>query len=245
MREKEVMTPEKFKHYGINIIQWTIIVAIINGILCFLGKCSPIEALVMMETRIILWPLYASTLFLILNYLVTGVFQFTKIPEILGGNWKKEEIVVCRYCSYEAFLLPVAFAVGSVVLITVLKLGIIKPEEEGLGAYFVYGFLLVVMIGTAVIVPIFLKNRVFIFYPEGVVSRNALGKTICVTYDKILYVTSVEMIGDERGRTYIRLHTKEKDLYVSRLASNFELAKEYAFKKCVDIKTYQQQKSIG
>lgn len=87
MRRKEVMTPEKFKRYGINIIQWTIIVAIINGILCFLGKCSPIEALVLVETRIILWPLYAFTLFLILNYLVTGVFQFTKIPEMPDGNW--------------------------------------------------------------------------------------------------------------------------------------------------------------
>lgn len=152
------------------------------------------------------------------------------------------EIVVCRYCSYEAFLLPVAFAVCSIVLITVLKLGIINPEEEGLVEYVVYGFLLVVMIGTAVIVPIFLKNRVLIFYPEGVVSRNALGKTICVTYDKILYINYVEMLGDERGRTYIRLHIKEKDLYVNRLASNFELAKEYAINKCADIKTYQQKK---
>lgn len=235
------MTPERFKRYGINILQWSIIVAIINGVICFLGKCTPIEALVMPETRIILWPLYVFTLFLILNYLVTVLFQFTKLPKIPGGHWKKEDLVVCRYCSFEAFLLPVAFAVGSVVLITVLVTGIVKPQEEGPVAYVVYGFLLLVMIGVAVIVPFFLKNSAFIFYPEGVVSRNAFGKTTHVTYDKILYVTYVDMGGQERGRSYIRLHTKEKDLHVSAQASNFGLAKEYAFRKCVDFKTYQQR----
>lgn len=234
------MTKYKFKRYGINIIEWTIIVAIINGIICYLGKCTPKEALVMPETKIILWPLYAFTLFLILNYLVTVLFNLTKLPKIPGGEWKKEELIVCRYCSYEGALFPVMFAVGSVTLVTVIKIGLVKPQEEGPVAYFVYGFLLLLMISIVVMSGMFLVNCVFIFYPEGVVSRNMFGKTTYVTSDKILYVTHIDYLV-HHGRAYLRLHTKEKELYVNAQASNYELAKTYAYKRYVDFKTYQQK----
>ncbi len=169
----------------------------------------------------------------LIKRLINLLMKFPEVPEQYAG---KEPVLICKYNSFFSCLLlmiPVCFFV-------LLGWGFVaKSWETGFGSSIWEYMLIVAAIGTPMAVLFvflwrMLVNGIFLFFEDGVVYRDWFGKVRYVADKDVQYVTVLDL----SRRRFIRIHTEERLISISQVATNYYKAAEYVQGKYIDRKTY-------
>ena len=170
--------------------------------------------------------------FLVIILACTSGFSAVCLPEIPGGAWSEKDFVVCRYSTgWFGFVLVICVATGVMCLWAAfhLTLGAISKDSldlEGYTAGSLFFLLGIIFFGMAVVFLLYMKNYVVIFYPQGIVYRNILGKTWNYSDEQVKYVSII----DAYKNRSLRVQTEEKNIWLNSYCTNYYKAKEAVMK---------------
>lgn len=161
--------------------------------------------------------------FLVLSIIVWGIMGLFGIPEVAGVYYDKENALVCTYRTFSyscLFLLCAGVSFGLVVLVW----NFIKTLQIPLAV--VFAVLLLMFLTLAVMFLLMMKNRIVIFYHNGIIFKTALGK---IYHYKDEEVVRIAVIHGYRNRN-IKIVTNEKNIWLNSFCTNFNKAKEVVCK---------------
>lgn len=208
---------------------------------CFFNECTLSQVFEMRETKFFACIAIGGNLYLIAACALVVIMNFLPLPQLPGGPWEREQLIVCRYSelTYSALgLMCVVFGIG---MIYGAYLNAIEPAEyEAWVPVFVLGTMGPVFIALGSVFFLFMKNYMLVFYPEGVFYQNLLGKTYVATNEQIEYVS---IIPSYQQRTF-RLHTVDRDLWLNWYCSQYHDAERYALSMYPDFATYREQNHV-
>lgn len=167
-------------------------------------------------------------IFLIVVLALATGFGFSRLPFIPGGNWTKEQLIVCRYSNFAYGLLAVlclAMGGGMVWLACFMW-----THPEGSDSFVVAPMFVVLglaFIALGVLFILFMKNYVVVFYPKGIVYRNAIGRTWFFTDEQVEYASVIHAYRNHS----IRVQTKEKNVWLNYYCTNYNRAETYVVEK--------------
>lgn len=202
---------------------------------CYFTECPLSQAFVMEETRINIELAIVVNVYLFAICVFSVMMSLLPLPELPGGPWKREQLIVCRYSglAYSGMaLMFIGFGLGMLYggylnLVT-------KHEME---PALIMGLMaLMFFVGGGVFI-LFMKNYMVIFCPGGVVYQNLFKKTYVATNEQIEYVS---VLSTHHYRS-LRLHTADKDLCLNSYCSEYFEAKEYARRHYADFSDYKEE----
>lgn len=206
---------------------------------CFFNECTLLQVFEVREPRAFAIVTIIGNVYLIATCALVVVMNLWPIPELPGGPWEDEQLIVCRYCelTYSA-LAFLCEGMGFGMLYGAFLNAIEPAEYEPLTPVFVLGTMGLVFIALGGVFIAFMKNYILVFYPEGVFFQNLLGKTYAATNEQVEYVS---IIPAYQQRSF-RLHTADKDLWINWYCSNYHEAEKYALSMYTDFATYREQR---
>lgn len=173
---------------------------------------------------------------LIIIILLTTIMGATKLPLIPGGDWTKEQLVVCRYSNFSYSVLAVmciAFGGGMIYLTYYLLTS--AESADSIMAGIMFGPLALTFIAMGILFILFMKNYVLVLYPKGIVYRNAIGRTWFFTDEQVEYVSVIHAY---RNHSF-RIQTREKNIWINYYCTNYNQAERFVVEKYPDIETYK------
>ena len=205
---------------------------------CFFNECPLSQVFTMREPKIFAWIAIGGNLYLIAACVLVVVMNNMPLPELPGGPWEREQLIVCRYSelTYSAIgLMCVAFGIA---MIYGAYVNAIEPAEyEAWVPVFVLGTMGPVFIALGSVFFMFMKNYMLVFYPDGVFYQNLVGKTYVATNEQIEYVS---IIPSYQQRSF-RLHTADRNLWINWYCSQYHEAEQYALSMYPNFATYMKE----
>ena len=236
------MTPEllkRIKSYVRLIIATLIISAVLVYVTCYVNQCSLLQVFTLQETTVITCIAIAANVIVIGTCIYILVMNTLPLPEIPGGPWAREQLIVCRYSEGPfCTIAVVCICIGIGMLVAAcVYLSSIGENMETIVWAFLYAVMGPVFLILGGVFALFVKNYMIIFYPEGVYYQNAFGKPYVATNEQIEYVSVLPMYRDES----FRLRTIDRDLHLNRYCSEYFKAQKYVQKRFMDFDTYLKQ----
>lgn len=160
-----------------------------------------------------------------------------KLPFIPGGNWGKDQLIVCRYnnATYGFLaLMCIAMGGGMIVLSGYLLTSAENMDTLLPGLMFIP--LAVAFLAMGILFMLFMKYYALVIYPKGIVYRNAIGRTWFFTDEEVQYVSVIHAY---RNHSF-RIQTKEKNIWINYYCTNYNRAERYLEQKYPNMETYKQ-----
>lgn len=211
-------------------------------LICFFNECSLAQVFEVQEPRVFALIAIFGNGYLIAACTLVVVMNLLPLPQLPGGPWEREQLIVCRYSemTYSALaLFCVGF--GSFMLYGAYVNATDPGEWDPAQAVFILGTMGLVFIALGGVFLMFMKNYMMVFYPDGVLFRNLLGKIYVATNDQIEYVSVIPAY----QRRSFRIKTVDKDLWINWYCSEYHEAEQYALSRYPDLETYKRRKAEG
>ena len=231
----------RIKSY-IRIITISLVVSFgVVWLICFFNECPLSQVFEMREPKVFACIAIGGNLYLTAACALVVIMNFLPLPQLPGGPWEREQLIVCRYSELTYSALGLMCVVLGIGMIYGAYLNAIEPAEyEAWVPVFVLGTLGPAFIALGSVFFLFMKNYMIVFYPEGVFYQNLLGKTYVATNEQIEYVS---VIPSYQQRS-LRLHTVDRDLWLNWYCSQYHDAERYALSMYLDFATYREQNHV-
>lgn len=232
---------KRIKSYLRIITTSLILSAIFVYVTCLFNEVSISQVFMVRETKIWAWFAVGGNVYLIATCALVIVMNLLPIPEIPGGPWEEEQLIVCRYSEmgYSAVgLFCVGFGLFMLygAFMNVLHAG---DDYNAMQLGIVLGMMGPVFIALGSVFILFMKNYMMVIYPEGVFFQNLLGKTYVAKHDQINFVVVTDTY---RHRQFL-IRTDDKILGINSYCSNYFEAMRYVVDRYPDYETYQKQQN--
>lgn len=136
------------------------------------------------------------------------------LPDIPGGMWHEEQLLVCRYSS-GGFAFGMMMSLSMVIMMGILVGVMVTDGQYALAVVFAWlGALFLILVVTF---GLWMKNYVVVFYPEGIVYRNALGKVECYSDSDIQYVSVIDAYRNHS----VRIQTTKRNIWLNAYSTRY------------------------